>query len=58
MAEKNPSSKQVGLLKNGALSKIGGSFLCTELHKAVFTYLVGLTLYRGLCPNASNDPKN
>ena len=33
-----------------------GSILCTELHRAVFGYVVGLTLYRGLCPDAWNDP--
>ena len=33
-----------------------GSILCTELHRAVFGYVVGLTLYRGLCPAACNDP--
>ena len=30
--------------------------MCTELHRAVFGYVVGLTLYRGLCPDAWNDP--
>ena len=49
-------------MKNGALSNsLGvrfyiGSILCTELHRAVFGYVVGLTLYRGLCPDAWNDP--